>query len=162
MWKIWYRQTGHRWQYNMEQARCLLNKKSYKHTLRICNTYCFFTATMVTWTRLNVTLQEYCLSYMFVSSYTFFIFYLSLLHVHIRYFICILTANINHFEIRSTILPDSLMVVLSATFSSLCTGDVTLLKNVQGPYSQVPLSNYGQPLFLTYDFIYFIPRRRSC
>jgi hypothetical protein len=157
------RQAGHRWQYNTEQARCLLNKKSYKHTLRICNTYCFFTATMVTWTRLNVTLQEYCLSYICSCLLTLlFIFYLSLLHVRIRYFICILNANINHIEIHSTILPDSLTVFLCATFSSLCTGDLTLLKNVQGPYSQVPVSNYGQPLFLTYDFIYFIPRRRPC
>jgi len=28
----------------------------YKHTLRICNTYCFSTSTMVAGTRLNVTL----------------------------------------------------------------------------------------------------------
>ena len=42
-------QTGHRWQ-------------GYRHTLRICNTYCFATATMVTRTRLNVTLYVHCLS----------------------------------------------------------------------------------------------------
>jgi hypothetical protein len=32
-----------------------------KQTLRICNTYCFFTATVVAWTRLSVTLYVQCL-----------------------------------------------------------------------------------------------------
>jgi hypothetical protein len=44
MWKNRYSQTGHR------------------HTLRICNTYCCSTATMVMWTRLNITLYVHCLS----------------------------------------------------------------------------------------------------
>ena len=33
-----------------------------RHTLRICNTYCFSTATMVARRRLNVTLYVRCLS----------------------------------------------------------------------------------------------------
>jgi hypothetical protein len=33
-------------------------KKTYTHTLRICNTYCFSTATMVTRKNLNVTLKR--------------------------------------------------------------------------------------------------------
>jgi hypothetical protein len=33
----------------------LLNNQGYKHTLRICNTYSFSAARMVTRTRLNVT-----------------------------------------------------------------------------------------------------------
>jgi hypothetical protein len=34
----------------------------YKHTLRICNTYCFSTATMVSWKRFNVMLYVHSLS----------------------------------------------------------------------------------------------------
>jgi len=37
-------------------AYCILDTEDYKHTLRICNTYCFSTATMVARTRFNVTL----------------------------------------------------------------------------------------------------------
>jgi hypothetical protein len=33
----------------------MLDNSGYRHTLRICNSYCFFTATVVTWTLLNVT-----------------------------------------------------------------------------------------------------------
>jgi len=36
--------------------------REYRHTLRIFNSYCFFTATIVTGTRLNVTLHVHCLS----------------------------------------------------------------------------------------------------
>jgi hypothetical protein len=38
----------------------------YKHTLRICNTYRFSTATMVARTRLNVTLYVHCLSCLYL------------------------------------------------------------------------------------------------
>jgi len=47
MWKKWQCQTGQRWQYNTAQAFCMLDKEGYRHTLRICNTYCFSTVTMV-------------------------------------------------------------------------------------------------------------------
>jgi len=40
----------------------ILDTQAYKHTLRICNTYCFSTATMVARTRLNVGLHVHCLS----------------------------------------------------------------------------------------------------
>ena len=40
---------------NMAHALCLLHNYGRRHTLRICNTYCFCTATTVTLTRLNVT-----------------------------------------------------------------------------------------------------------
>jgi hypothetical protein len=44
--------------------------KATKYTLRVCNTYCFSTATMVTRTRLNITLYVHCLSrYKMVVSY---------------------------------------------------------------------------------------------
>ena len=41
---------------NLSHAHCMPDNQGYKLTLTICNTYCFSTATMVTWTRLNVTL----------------------------------------------------------------------------------------------------------
>jgi len=36
---------------------CRINRQEYRHTLRICNTCCFSTVTMVTRKRLSVTLQ---------------------------------------------------------------------------------------------------------
>jgi hypothetical protein len=45
--------------------------KAYKHTFRICNTYCFSTATMGTRIRFNVTLYTHCLSY-FLLAFVFF------------------------------------------------------------------------------------------
>jgi len=41
---------------NMAHAHFMLDACHYKHTLRICGTYCFCTAKLVTRTRLNVTL----------------------------------------------------------------------------------------------------------
>jgi len=41
-------------QYNTAHAHCMLDTKGYKHTLRICNTYCFSTATVIALTRLKV------------------------------------------------------------------------------------------------------------
>ena len=46
--------------WRMHIACCIT--KSTKHTLTICNTYCFSTATMVAWERLNVILYIHCLS----------------------------------------------------------------------------------------------------
>jgi len=42
---------------NMAHSHCVMDTYGYKHILRICNTYCFSTSTMVTRTRLNVTLS---------------------------------------------------------------------------------------------------------
>ena len=47
---------------NMAHALCMPNNYGYKHTLRICNTYCFSTATMVARPRLNVKLYAHCLA----------------------------------------------------------------------------------------------------
>jgi hypothetical protein len=33
---------------NMTHARCMLDNEGYQHTLRMCNTYCFSSATVVT------------------------------------------------------------------------------------------------------------------
>jgi len=33
---------------NMAHALCMLDDQGYKHTLRICNTFCFSTTTVVT------------------------------------------------------------------------------------------------------------------
>ena len=40
---------------NMARASYMLDNQSYRHKLRICNIYCFYRATVVTRTRLNVT-----------------------------------------------------------------------------------------------------------
>jgi hypothetical protein len=33
---------------NMAHVLCMLDNKGYRHTLRMCNTYCISTATLVT------------------------------------------------------------------------------------------------------------------
>jgi hypothetical protein len=48
-------ETGHRWQHNTAHALCMLHREGYRHTFRMCITYCFSTATTVTRTRLSVT-----------------------------------------------------------------------------------------------------------
>jgi hypothetical protein len=73
---MWRSQRSHKWQYSMAHTRCMLDKRSYTractcicprtqaraHThTRINNTYCFYTATMVSWTRLIVTLYVHCM-----------------------------------------------------------------------------------------------------
>jgi len=40
----------------------MLDTEGYKHTLRICNTYCFSIATVDARTRLNVTLFAFLVS----------------------------------------------------------------------------------------------------
>jgi len=51
--RVLYSQTGHRLQYNMLSVPFMLEKKGYRHTFQICNTYCFSMAKMVTWTCLE-------------------------------------------------------------------------------------------------------------
>jgi len=53
--------TGQATDDNMAHEHCMLDTYGYKHTLRICNTCCFSTATMVARTRLTVTLYVHCL-----------------------------------------------------------------------------------------------------
>ena len=80
-------------QYAYALTRCMLDKQGYmraracacprsRHThararahtsTQICNIYCFSTATVVTWTRLNITLYVHCLPcyiFKFIFSYT--------------------------------------------------------------------------------------------
>ena len=47
---------------NMVHVNCMLDDQGYKHTLRLCNTHCFSSATMVVWMRLIVMLYIHCLS----------------------------------------------------------------------------------------------------
>ena len=49
----------------MAHAHSMLDYHGYRHTLRICNTYCFYMATVVTRTRLSVTLCVHCLPCVF-------------------------------------------------------------------------------------------------
>ena len=44
-----------RTQYNTVNAHCMLNNYGDSHKLRICNSYCHCTVTMVTGTRVDVT-----------------------------------------------------------------------------------------------------------
>jgi hypothetical protein len=80
---MWWSQRGHKWRHSMAHAFCVLDKlsctrtrthtstRSHTHTqTEICNTYCFSTATMVTWTRLNVMLYEHFLSCLYLSKET--------------------------------------------------------------------------------------------
>jgi len=46
----------------------MLDTKGYRHTLKLCNTYSFSTATMVARMRLSVTLYVHCLSCLGYSS----------------------------------------------------------------------------------------------
>jgi hypothetical protein len=57
---------------NMANVHCMLGTKVYKHTLRICNTYCFSTGAMFSRRPLNVTLYIYCLSCYLVMEETLF------------------------------------------------------------------------------------------
>jgi hypothetical protein len=41
----------------MAHGHCTLDNYGHKHSLRICNTYCFSTTTVVARTRLNITLH---------------------------------------------------------------------------------------------------------
>ena len=61
MWKK-YRRATQTTDDNMAYAHCVLDTSGYKHTLRICNTYCISTATTVTRKPLNVTLYVLYLS----------------------------------------------------------------------------------------------------
>jgi hypothetical protein len=47
---------------NMAHVYFMLYTYKATYTLRLCNTYCFSTVTMVAWTRLNVKLCAHCLS----------------------------------------------------------------------------------------------------
>jgi len=54
--KIWYSTTRRAIDSNRVHTHFMLDTLSYKHSIRICNTYCFSTVTMVARTHLNVTL----------------------------------------------------------------------------------------------------------
>jgi len=52
---------------NTAHSHCMLDASGYKHTLSICNTYCFSTATTVARTRLIAPLYVQCLSVCLVT-----------------------------------------------------------------------------------------------
>ena len=49
-----YRIAGQATDGNMAHAPCMLDTQGYRHTLAMCNTYCFSTATVVTRTHVSV------------------------------------------------------------------------------------------------------------
>ena len=56
-----YRRAGQTTDDNMALVRFVLDNLVYKYTLRICNNYLFYTATMVARMCLNFTVYVYCL-----------------------------------------------------------------------------------------------------
>jgi hypothetical protein len=60
----------YRWQYETAKAHCMPDNYGYRHTVRVCNAYCFSTATMVTRTGLSVTLYIHCLSCLYFGKKT--------------------------------------------------------------------------------------------
>ena len=59
--KMLHIRTGHRW-HNAAHSLCMLDNKGYKHTVKMCDTYCFPTANIVTLTRHNIIVYFHCLS----------------------------------------------------------------------------------------------------
>ena len=57
-----YCRAGQATEDNMAHAHSMLDKSGYRHTLGICNIYCFSTATMVARTHLIFELQVLCVS----------------------------------------------------------------------------------------------------
>ena len=57
----------------MVHASIIMDTQGYRHTLRICNTYCFSTATMVTQTRLSIAIIR--------TLPTFFIWYIQFINL---------------------------------------------------------------------------------
>ena len=74
--------AGSKWKYNTAHAHCMLGAKGYKRRIRMCNTYCFSSATMVARTRLNVTLYlQNCLVYLCPSLLHILFLLISLLSI---------------------------------------------------------------------------------
>ena len=65
IYEVMWQKCGRVWQAtvdNIAHAHCLLDNQGYRHTLRICITCYFSTATTFARTILNVTLHVHCLS----------------------------------------------------------------------------------------------------
>jgi len=60
---------------NMAHVHCVMGTYGCKHILRLCNTYCFFTATMLTRTRVIISNPGVC------SLFALFLIFL-LLSIH--------------------------------------------------------------------------------
>jgi hypothetical protein len=63
------------------RAHCMLDSKDYKHTLRVCNTHCISTVTLVTRTCFNCTLYVHCLPCYFSKRLTSFTFFWGLFYI---------------------------------------------------------------------------------
>jgi len=60
MWKNIVEPNRHHITISGKKDHCVLESQVYRHTLRICNTYCFFSATVVAWIWLSVVLYVCC------------------------------------------------------------------------------------------------------
>jgi hypothetical protein len=71
--KIRYSPTGHRWQYNTAHALGMVDNQGYRHTLGICNTFCFSSAkrhdvSVYTYIAcLNLWYRQHCSTFIFRS-----------------------------------------------------------------------------------------------
>jgi hypothetical protein len=79
----------------MAHAHCRLDTQVYKHTLRMCNTYCFATTMLVAGTRLNVMLCVPTVPVLFHLSFRYFFqlkpnknLYLQYVYLIINYIYC--------------------------------------------------------------------------
>jgi len=70
---------------NMAHDHCMLDICDCKHTLRICNTYCFSTVTVFTRKRLSVTYSLHCLSCLFKDPAPLCIQYMYILYTIYTY-----------------------------------------------------------------------------
>jgi hypothetical protein len=67
--KMQYSRADHRRLYNKAHALWMSDNWRHRLTLRICSSYCFSAATMVTPTRRNVVFYVYCPSFDFTTDY---------------------------------------------------------------------------------------------
>ena len=83
---------------DMAHAHCMLDTSGNKHTLQICNTYYFSTATIVTRTHLNVTRCVHFLSCCVTKLYYSYLkntsIFFGCIIIQTRYFYCTFIYNI--------------------------------------------------------------------
>jgi hypothetical protein len=83
---------------NMTHVHCMLDTKGYKYTHRICNTYCFSTATVVVRTHINVKLYiHFLLCLLHYMSLLCFRWKLTFCSIGINYSFCFIVKTMNIF-----------------------------------------------------------------
>jgi len=78
--KIWYSERFHTCQY-MALAFCMLDNYGYNHTLRICNTYCFSTVTMIMHMRFSLSLWVHYITLHYITLHYITLHYITLHYI---------------------------------------------------------------------------------